>query len=93
MIVIYGPQNAATRSGRGAVKPMKALLVAALLSLAASTALSQNNQGQNDNDQGQNYRGGRPMSAPEIDPAQALGALAILSGTVAIIRGYRRNKK
>jgi len=69
---------------------MKALLVAALLSLAA---LSQNNQGQNDNDQRQNYRGGRPMSAPEIDPAQALGALAVLSGTVAIIRGYRRNKK
>jgi len=33
------------------------------------------------------------MSAPEIDPAQALGALAVLSGTVAIIRGYRRNKK
>jgi hypothetical protein len=31
--------------------------------------------------------------APEVDPAQALGALTLLSGTVAIIRGYRRKKK
>jgi hypothetical protein len=31
-------------------------------------------------------------TAPEIDPGQALGALALLSGTVAIVRGYRRKK-
>jgi hypothetical protein len=31
-------------------------------------------------------------SAPEIDPGQAFGALALLSGTVAIVRGYRRKK-
>jgi len=35
----------------------------------------------------------RAVSAPEIDPGQAMGALVLLSGTVAIIRGYRRNKK
>ena len=33
------------------------------------------------------------VSAPEIDPAQAMGALTLLSGTVAIVRGYRRRKK
>ena len=32
-------------------------------------------------------------SAPEIDPGQAVGALTLLSGTVAIVRGYRRKKK
>ena len=31
--------------------------------------------------------------APEIDPAQAIGALTLLGGTVAIVRGYRRRKK
>jgi hypothetical protein len=31
-------------------------------------------------------------SAPEIDPAQAMGALALLGGTIAIVRGYRRKK-
>jgi len=35
----------------------------------------------------------RTVSAPEIDPGQAMGALVLLGGTVAIIRGYRRNKK
>ena len=33
------------------------------------------------------------VSAPEIDPGQALGALTLLSGTIAIVRGYRRRKK
>jgi len=33
------------------------------------------------------------VKAPEIDPVQALGALTLLSGTVAIIRGYRRRQK
>lgn len=30
------------------------------------------------------------MSAPEIDPASAMGALALLGGTVAILRGRRK---
>jgi hypothetical protein len=33
------------------------------------------------------------VAAPEIDPAQAIGALTLLGGTVAIVRGYRRRKK
>jgi hypothetical protein len=31
--------------------------------------------------------------APEIDPAQAMNALALLGGTLAIVRGNRRKKK
>ena len=62
------------------------VLFVALVSVAASVAISQNNQGQNNNNQGR-------VTAPEIDPAQAMGALALLGGTVAIIRGYRRKKK
>ena len=34
----------------------------------------------------------RCVSAPEIDPAQALAALTLLGGAVAIVRGYRRRK-
>jgi hypothetical protein len=64
-----------------------------LLSVAASAALSQTNQGQNNHNQGQNYQGDRAVGAPEIDPAQALSALALLGGTLAIIRGYRREEK
>ena len=70
---------------------MKTFL-AALLSLATSAAFSQNYQGQDNDSQGQNYHGGRTVSAPEIDPAQAIGALILLGGTLAIIRGYRRSK-
>jgi hypothetical protein len=65
----------------------RTLFLALLLSLATSTALSQNNQGQNNNNQGQNY-----TRAPEIDPAQVVAALTLLSGTLAIIRGYHRKK-
>jgi len=32
----------------------------------------------------------RCMSAPEIDPGAAMGALALLGGTVAILRGRRK---
>ena len=35
----------------------------------------------------------RCVAAPEIDPAQAMGALALLGGTIAIVRGHRRRKK
>ena len=93
MSLMFRPHNAAARSLRNTLNHGKALFIAALLSLAASSALSQNYQGQNNDNQGQNYQGGRPMSAPEIDPGQALGALTLLGGTVAIIRGFRRNEK
>jgi hypothetical protein len=85
----------------------KALVVATLLSFVALPALSRDNTREDDNDHGQSYHGKRDapardaeyyrhgdhVSAPEIDPAQALGALALLGGTVAIIRGYRRKNK
>jgi hypothetical protein len=70
----------------------KALAVATLLSFVALPAFWRDKHGENDNDQGQNYHGRHDVSAPEIDPAQGLGALALLGGTVAIIRGYRRRK-
>jgi len=67
-----------------------------LLSLIASLALAGdgNSQGENKHDDhvhawGQNRRA---VSAPEIDPAQAMGALVLLGGAVAIIRGYRGKK-
>src|SRR6516225_517773 len=56
------------------------MLLAVILSLVASAALSQTTQGQNNNNQG-------AVSAPEFDPGQALGALVLLGGTLAIIRG------
>ena len=73
-----------------------------LLSLAANLALAAGGD-----DQGQNNQVVRihqahdheprhdrhVVSAPEIDPGQAMGGLLLLSGTVAIIRGYRRSKK
>ena len=64
----------------------------ALLSVAASTAaVSQDNQGQNNDSQG----GWTPtrVRAPEISPAEAMGALALLGGAIAIVRGLRRRQK
>ena len=80
-------------TGENMTKTITKTFLVALLSFAASAALSQNYQGQDNNNQGQNYQGGRAMSAPEIDPAQAVGALVLLGGAVAIIRGYRRGRK
>jgi len=34
----------------------------------------------------------RAVSAPEIDPGQAMGALVLLGGAMAIVRGYRGKK-
>jgi hypothetical protein len=72
-----------------------------LLSLAANFALAAggDDQGQ-DNQVGiyqvhdhEPWHDQGAVSAPEIDPGQAMGALLLLGGTVAILRGYRRNKK
>ncbi len=64
------------------------LLAITLLSLAGGSAIAR------DRDEGPRCRGDirHCWSAPEIDPAQALGALTLLTGTIAIIRGYRRKK-
>jgi hypothetical protein len=32
------------------------------------------------------------VAAPEIDPTQALSALMLLGGSVAVLRGRRKNK-
>jgi hypothetical protein len=83
-----------------------ALVAATLLSFVALSALAQEKREENDPDQRQihhgrpevwvpeieNHRERHEVSAPEIDPAQAFGALVLLGGTVAIIRGYRRKK-
>jgi hypothetical protein len=57
-----------------------------LLSLAMSAAIA--GDGDHDRDNG----GGHWIAAPEIDPGQAISALMLLSGTVAVLRG-RRNRK
>jgi hypothetical protein len=67
----------------------------ALLSLVASLALAGVGNSRGDNNQGHEHAWGhdqRAVSAPEIDPGQAMGALGLLGGTLAIIRGYRRKK-
>jgi hypothetical protein len=69
----------------------KTLVAATLLSFAALPALSRDNHGEGDDDQGQIYHGAHDK-APEIDPGQVVGALALLSGTVAVISRYRRKK-
>ena len=78
------------------------LIPIALLSLAANFAVAndrdfvahdRNIVSHDRDDQGCHGDSRRCVSAPEIDPAQAMGALTLLSGTVAIVRGYRRRKK
>ncbi len=78
------------------------MVLAPLLSLVASLALAagdheegQNNRWQSEQRHDQwheHMHDRRDVSAPEIDPGQAMGALVLLGGTVAIIRGYRRKK-
>jgi hypothetical protein len=70
----------------------KTLIIATLLSFIALPALSGDKHEESDKHPAQNYHSRHDVSAPEIDPGQALGALALLGGTVAIIRGYRRKK-
>ena len=47
-----------------------------------------------DRDDNRGCRGDRRcVSAPEVDPGQALGVLTLLGGAVAVLRGLRRRKK
>jgi hypothetical protein len=41
---------------------------------------------------GQNWKPKGVVSAPEIDPASGMSALALLMGSVAILRGRRHRK-
>ncbi len=69
------------------MKKIKAIVVSlAFLSVAANFAVAR------DSDYRCHSDSRRCWSAPEIDPGQALGALTLLAGTVAIVRGYRRKK-
>ena len=66
-----------------------------LLSLAAATALANVNPGKGNDGKGDDRHqchgdARKCLSAPEIDPAQAMGALVLLSGAVAIMRGRRK---
>lgn len=66
-----------------------------LLSLVASLALgvSQGDNKQRHDEHGHAWgHDQRAVSAPAIEPGQAMGALVLLGGTLAIIRGYRRKK-
>jgi hypothetical protein len=77
-------------------------LVSSLALAAGDDNQSQNNQGQNDqmrqwHDRGHaesqdHHHDRRILSAPELDPSQAVEALLLLSGALAVIRGYRRKK-
>jgi len=49
-------------------------------------ALGQNKQGQNGNSQGQNGNSQGQNAAPEINPSQAISALALLSGGLLVLR-------
>jgi hypothetical protein len=37
--------------------------------------------------------GGKPVKAPEIDPAAAMSGLTLLAGGLAVLRGRRQKKK
>jgi hypothetical protein len=69
-----------------------------LLSLVAGFALANGGNSQGESDQGHNDHAHawghdqHAVSAPEIDPGQATGALVLLGGALTIIRGYRRKK-
>ena len=72
-------------------KTKTTMISMSLLWLAANFAVAGDEDKDDDHWSRSDHR--HYLSAPEIDPAQALGALALLGGTVAIIRGYRRRKK
>ncbi len=67
------------------------LFALTLLSLVAWAPLA--NGGEYRDDRHHCWDGRWCVSAPEIDPAQVGGALVLLSGAIAIVRGYRRRKK
>ena len=83
------------------------MIALALPSFSASVALAKEDRANyrpvsqhfapaRDRDERNDYRchgdGRQCLSAPEIDPGQALGALTLLAGTLTMVRGYRRKK-
>jgi hypothetical protein len=72
---------------------MTKIMPVTLLSLTASLAFAKGDDGNRHQDDHHCRGDARTCwSAPEIDPAQAMGALVLVSGAVAIVRGRRRKK-
>jgi len=63
------------------------ITIAVLLSLSAPLAFASDHDR---DDRDDHCHGRHCVSAFEIDPAQAMGALTLLGGTMAIIRGRRK---
>jgi hypothetical protein len=68
------------------------LVSVTLLSLAANVALAEGGVYQAHDHEPWHDQGNhdRLVSAPEIDPGQAAGALTLLGGAMAIIRAFRQ---
>ena len=73
---------------------MKRLFLVGIIALGLSLpSFGQNNQGQNGNNnngQNGNNQGQNGGHAPEVDPSQAVTALALLSGEILVIQGCRK---
>jgi hypothetical protein len=68
---------------------LRGLLTVALLAVGMTgVCLAQGNNSSDLSNQDTNWH--RRLHAPEIDPASASGALALLAGGLLIIRGRRR---
>jgi hypothetical protein len=68
------------------------LTVMTIISIGAASAAYADQGGiPNGNGHGRD-KGGDPISAPEMDPGTGMGALILLSGGLAVVRG-RRDKR
>lgn len=60
-----------------------------LLTLAGTSAFADH---RDDRDRWRHCEGRACVAAPEIDPTQAVSALMLLGGSVAVLRGRRKKK-
>ncbi len=63
-----------------------------LLALITGLALADGGNGRGEDNHHAWGHDHETLAAPEIDPGEAMGALVMLGGAVAILRGYRRKK-
>jgi hypothetical protein len=66
-------------------------IIAVLVWSLAAAAFAQADR-DHDRDWGWGDRDHGPVAAPEIDPASAVGALTLLAGGLAVVRGRSRKK-
>jgi len=64
----------------------------ALLTLAGTSAFADDKPFDNKDHHRHHCRDHACVSAPEIDPTQAVSALMLLGGAVAVLRGRRKDK-